>query len=127
MIQFLLIVLTITAVLMVAFLIPFLIETRRTVITLRKAVEEKLNPALDELQINLRSMRNVSDNISEISSDLRKFSRSVSEIGDTVHSVKGVVDAIGSSASVEVLSLKSGVRAALEYLLINSLRKGEKK
>ena len=111
----------------VAFLIPMLLELKRTLISLRITIETSLNPALDELQKNLKTMNSITENVNVVTTDVRQFSRAVSDIGNTISAVNMLIGDVGSSAAVKVISLKTGIAAAAGYLLINLLRKGDKR
>lgn len=108
------------------FLILLLIEAKKTVFSLRKTTEEKLNPALDELQLNLKNLRNISGDINDVTSDVKTLSRSIKDAGHAVHKVTNMVEDVGTTASIRVISVKTGVRVALEYLISNLFKKGEK-
>jgi hypothetical protein len=48
-------------------------------------------------------------------------------MGKTVGAVNAIIGNVGATAADKALSVKAGIRAALEYLLANLLRKGERK
>lgn len=122
----LLIIITSAVCLVAAIMIPLLVEARRTILLLRKTTEEKLNPALEELQYTLRSLRNVSDTVSDITSDVRMLSQSVGDVGKSLGSVNALVQGFSTSAAVKVISLRAGITAALNYFIVNFIKKGEK-
>lgn len=121
-----LVVIGAAAVGVAAFLIPLLVELRQAVISLRKTTEEKLNPALDELQEVLKNVNGITGNVNEVTEDVKRFSRSVGEIGDTVSGINALVGTVGSSATVRAMSLQAGIKAALAYLVTHlmSRKKG---
>jgi uncharacterized protein YoxC len=121
------IILTLSGLAIAIFLVPLLIEAKRTVVSLRRTVEDKLNPALDEMQSSLRSIHNISDNVNDITEDIRRFSGSVSEVGKTIHNISGLAGNIGPSMSIKVLSLRAGIMTAIKFLLTNLMNKGERK
>ena len=122
-----LVVIAVILAVMAAYFIPLLIELKRTVLSLRKTTEENLNPALEELKLTLRSLRTISDNVGDVTEDVKQLSHSVGDIGKTIGAVNVLVGNIGSSAAVKAISLKAGIRAALEYFIANLLQKGERK
>jgi uncharacterized protein YoxC len=68
----------------------------------------------------------MSDNVNDITADVKEVSGSITEVSTRIHAVAGFVDTIGSSASVKALSLKAGITAALTFLVKNLLRKGDR-
>lgn len=121
------IILTLSVLAIAIFLVPLLIEAKRTIISLRRTVEDRLNPALDEMQSSLRSIHNISDNVNDITEDIRRFSGSVSEVGQTIQSISGLAGNIGASMTVRALSMRAGIITAINFLLTNLMNKGERK
>lgn len=107
------------------FLVPMTVELRRTLAALRKTTEENLGPALDEMRASLKSVRNISDGLGEITSDVRVFTRSVSEIGHSVNVINDLARNLGTSMAVKTLSLKAAASAAIGYFVGNLMRKGD--
>ncbi len=112
---------------MVVFLIPVLIELRKTIACFRKTMDEDLKPTLDELQAALKGLRTIADEVEGITSDVRVFSKSIGEVGHMVGSLNGIVEDIGSSMTLRAFSLKAGIGAAMEYLARNLIRKGDER
>jgi uncharacterized protein YoxC len=110
-----------------AFLIPMLLELKRTLVSLRTTIETSLNPALEELQKNLKTMNSITESVNLVTADVRQFSKAVSDIGNTISAVNALIGGAGSSAAVKVISLKTGIAAAAGYLLTNLLRKGDRR
>jgi uncharacterized protein YoxC len=123
----LLAVIAVCLLVQVFFLVPMLVELRKTLIHLSKYMDDGLKPALEELQSAMKSLRGISDDVGGITSDVREFSRSVVEIGHTVSAINGLLETVGSSVSVRAVSLRAGIRAAVEYLAKNLIRKGDGK
>ncbi len=122
------ILLTVIAVSLLAiafYLIPALMELKKALACLRRTLDEGLKPTLEELQLTLKSVRTISDEVGGITADVRVLSKSVGEVGHTVSAINGFVEAVGSSMSVKAISLKAGIRAAIEYLAKNLIRKGD--
>jgi len=109
-----------------AYLIPLLLELRRTVEALRHMVEKNLNPALDELQKNLHTLNNVTGNVEQMTEDVKVFSRAVGDVGRSVSAVNALISVTGASTAIRVMSLKTGVAAAVGFVLTNLLKRGEK-
>jgi uncharacterized protein YoxC len=123
----LLVVIAVCVLAIAFFLIPVLTELQKTLASLRKATDEGLKPALEELQATLKSARVISDDVGGITSDIREVSRSVVEIGHKVSAINGLLETAGSSVTLRAAGLKAGIRAAIEYLVKNLIRKGDRK
>ena len=111
----------------VVYLIPLLLELKKTVISVRNTTERNLNPALEELQLTLKSLRSISDNVNDITGDVKGVADSITEVSTKIFAVNRALDALGSAASVRVMSLKAGIAAASTYLLTNLMKKGDRK
>jgi len=120
------VIVSVFLIVIAVFLVPLLLELKKTVISLRNITENNLKPALDELQLTLKSARCVSDNVNEITADIKEVADSLTGVSTRIHAVTGIIDALSSSASVKALSLKAGMTAGLTYLLTNLLRKGDR-
>jgi uncharacterized protein YoxC len=114
-----------TLLVLVLFIVPMTVELRKTLVLLSKYLDDGLKPALEELEATLKSIRAISDDVGGITSDAREVSQSVVEVGRTISAINGLLANVGLSASVRAVSLRAGVRAALEYLAKNLIRKGD--
>ena len=110
-----------------AYLVPLLLELRRTVEALRHTIETNLNPALDELQKNLRTLNSITGNVEQVSEHVKLFSGAVGDIGRSVSAVNAVISGAGASTAVKLMSLRTGIVAAVGFILTNILRKGDTK
>ncbi len=108
-------------------LILLLVQVLRTVMSLRRMVEGKLDPVLKDLQNVMGNVREMSDSAKEVAEDVREFSSSIREVGKTVQAVNDLAGSVGSSATVRAISLKAGIVAGLQYFLTNLIRKGDGK
>ncbi len=110
-----------------AYLIPLLLELRRTVEALRHTVEKNLNPALDELQRNLHTLNTVTGNVEQVTEDIKIFSKAVGDVGRSVSVVNALVSSTGASAAIRIMSLRTGVAAAVGFVLTNLLKRGDRR
>ena len=109
-----------------------MLELRKTIKALKELVnttENTLKPTVAELQETLKSVRNVADNVTVVSGDMKVLSGALRDIGENVKSVSGdikhltnFVDGVTSSAVVEASGLKAGVKAGMWYFLKNLFR-----
>jgi uncharacterized protein YoxC len=114
----------ITAVFLVlaGFLIPLLLELKKTIVSLRNNTEKNR----EELEFTLKSVRGITDNVNDITEDVKEFVGSVTEVGKKIRAVNMLIDTAGSSASVKAMSLKAGITAAVTFLITNLLKKGDR-
>jgi uncharacterized protein YoxC len=123
----------------VAFIIAVIIfmyvmmELRKTIRALKELVnttENSLKPTVVELQETLKSVRNVAENATAITTDIKVLSGALKDVGENVKRVSrdikhmvDFVDGITSSAAVEASSLKAGAKAGFWFLLKNLSKK----
>ncbi|MEJ2695804.1 MAG: hypothetical protein P8013_04075 [Candidatus Sulfobium sp.] len=122
-----LIVIGVSSLVIDVMLVLLLLQVLRMIISLRKTVEEKVDPVLKDVQGFAGNVREISDNAKGVVEDVREFSASVREVGKTVRAVNDLAGAFGTSTTVRALSLKAGVVAGLQFLLTNLLGKGDGK
>ena len=106
-----------------------MLELRKAIRALKELVnttENSLKPTLAELQETLKSVRNVADNVTAVSGDMKVLSGALRDVGENVKSVSGdikhltnFVDGITSSVVVETSGLKAGVKAGVWYFIKN--------
>ena len=82
-----------------------------------------LKPTLEELQMTLKSVRDMTDNINGVAGDVRELSGSIKDVGEKVRHVSELVDDVTSLTVGRVSGLKAGINAAIEVLLKNLFRK----
>jgi uncharacterized protein YoxC len=106
-----------------------MLELRKAIRALKELVsttENSLKPTVAELQETLKSVRNVADNATVVSGDIKVLSGALRDIGENVKRVSGdvkhlvdFVDGMTSSAVVEASGLKAGVKAGVWYFIKN--------
>jgi len=110
----------------ILFLIPVLLELRRTVRTLNsvlKITEESLAPTLRELRTTLENLDRITGDISTVTDDVRVFSGSLRQVGKDVKELSGMVGLLGGGIGAKMAGLRAGVGAGVSYLAKNLLRK----
>ena len=120
-------VIAVSVLVMAIYVVPLLIELKKTVISLRNTAESKINPALEELQLVLKDMHDISGNVSGVTSDVRAFSASVGDLGRKINVVNELIGSAGASTAIRALSLRTGLKTAIQYLILNFRMKGEGK
>lgn len=106
-----------------------MLELRKAIRALKELVnttENSLKPMVAELQETLKSVRNVANNATVVSGDIKILSGALRDVGENVKGVSGdikhlmdFVDGITSSAVVEASCLKAGVKAGVWCFLKN--------
>lgn len=106
-----------------------MLEFRKAIRALNELVtttENSLKPTVAELQVTLKSIRNVADNVTGVAGDVKILSGALKNVGKSVNHVAGdvehvanVVDKITSSATIEASGLKAGIKAGALVLLKN--------
>jgi len=121
----------ITAAVIVAVIIfvYVMLDLRKTIRALKELVsttENSLKPTVAELQEALKSVRNVANNVTAVSEDMKILSGALRDVGENVKRVSAevehlasFVDGITSSAVVEASGLKAGVKAGFWFFLKN--------
>lgn len=117
---FLLGIIVICVVVITAYLAAVLIELKRTIISLRKTTEERINPTIDDLQNTIK-------NVKDITGDVNKIKEISGAIGRRTGAgaVCEIVHDMFPEVFNKLISLKTGAIAAIGYFLTNLLKKGE--
>lgn len=101
------------------FLIYASVELRKAAISFKaflKNAEERLNPLLDETELAMKSLRKVTDGVGAVTENARNFSVALYEIAENMRALSGIVSDLRGGVSLRVLGVKAGVRAALQVL-----------
>jgi hypothetical protein len=112
-------------VVITGFLISLILELKKTVVCMRNTTEMNLNPALEELQLTLKSIRHVAYNVNVITEDVKGIADSISQVSSKLYAFSGLIDVLGSSVSGRAVGLKAGVTTALTYFITNLFKKGD--
>jgi uncharacterized protein YoxC len=120
---------TVAFIIGVIIFIYVMMELRKTIRALKELVnttENSLKPTVVELQETLKSVRNVAENATAITTDIKVLSGalkdvgvSVKRVGADVEHLVNFVDGITSSAVIEASGLKAGVKAGFWFFLKN--------
>ncbi len=123
---------TAAVIVVVIIFVYVMLDVRKTIRALKELVnttENSLKPTVTELQETLKSIRNVANNVTAVSEDMKILSGALRDVGEDVKRVSGdvkdlvnFVDEMTSSAAAEASGLKAGVKAGFWYFLKN-LRK----
>jgi uncharacterized protein YoxC len=120
-------IITLAAVVLVAYVIYMILNLKRTLASLDRFIETTettLQPALEELQATLKSVRKVTDDVGTLTDDIRHISGSVRNIGETMDQVSYAVKSAADASISETRGLKAGIRAGVSYFLRNVCARG---
>jgi uncharacterized protein YoxC len=112
----------ITLAILSAFLIPAIIEIRKTAIALREFTvnaESELKPVLHELQNTLTELKNLVEVTAARTEELRSFAEALGETGRnlrTINSVVGAVAGMLANTSAWAVGAKAAGKMILESL-----------
>lgn len=120
-------IITLSFVVAVAVFVFVMIELRGAIKALKELIKTtdcSLKPTADELQLTLRSVRNITDNVTTVTEDVKVLSGSVRNLGRNVKQVSDLVDDVTSSTVVRASAIRAGVNAAIEVFLKNLFGRG---
>lgn len=120
----LLLLIVIIFAVLVGFLIPAILELRKTareITSFVKMAETTLKPAVEELNETLKSLRTTLDDVNSVADDVKKFSSAVGDVADNVKELSNMIGEIPGRLS----GIKAAVVAAIEYIVAKFSKKGD--
>ena len=122
------VIVALTLVVLAAFLIPAVIEIRKTASALRDFVtgtDSELKPLLRDLQLTLADLKAITGEASTRTDDVKCFMEALGDAGRnlrTINSVVGSVSGVLASSSMWL----TGARVAGKFIIERISRKGGK-
>jgi uncharacterized protein YoxC len=116
------VLIAITFAILAAFLIPAVIEIRKTAIALREFTvnaENELKPVLHELQNTLTELKGLAGEAAARADEVRSFTEALGETGRnlrTINSVVGTVAGLLANTSAWAVGAKAAGKTILECL-----------
>lgn len=104
----------------VGFIVYASIEMRKAAITFNGFLirtEERMKPVLEEAEQSLKSIRNVSDDMKTVTENVKNFAGEMNEITTNLKVINNIANELKEGASLRVLGIKAGIRAALNVLI----------
>jgi len=104
----------------IGFFVYAALELKRISASLReflKNTEDRMKPVLEETEQTLKSIRKVSDDIGDVTDNVRSFSGSMKEIAINLEALSSITGDLRQGVSLRVLGLKAGIKAATEVLI----------
>ncbi len=121
-----LIILTVAVAVGIGFLVPVLIELRRSakkLTTVLTIAEQSLDPLLRDLDATVQKLDRVTNDIGAVTDDVRAFSASMRRVGRNVGELSGLVSVASFGFGTVLPALKVGIGAGLTFLVRNLFRK----
>jgi len=122
--EILLLLITILLAAIAGFLIPTLLELRKTSRQLNEFIirtEGTLKPVVEQLSDTLKEVKAFSEGANSITDDIKRFSSAVGDAGDRIKKIVEVMDEIPFKAH----GIKAGIGAAFGYLIARFFKKKE--
>jgi uncharacterized protein YoxC len=122
-----LIVLAVAVAVGIGFLVPLLVELRRSAKRLTSVLtisEESLPSLLRDMRITLHHMDRVAGDMEEVTGDVRGVTRSVRQVGTSLALVSGAVSVLGLGFGARAAGMKAGLGAGALYLAKHLFTKG---
>jgi uncharacterized protein YoxC len=119
---------TLAVFVLTGFIIYLILELRKTINSVKlsmESIEKVIIPTVEELQMTLKSVRKITDDVGVVTEEVKGLSGSIREIRENVKCVSEAVSAITKNSVVQVSGVKAGVKAGFEYFIKNLLAKGQ--
>ena len=120
--QILLILIGIAVLVTAGFTIALIVEVRKTICILNKLLkttEECIKPTLEEMQLTLKSLRRVSDDLNDVTADIKTLSGAARDVGRNIRHISNLVESVTLATAIKASGLKAGIKTGLEVLLGN--------
>ena len=109
----------IAVVILVAFILPVIIEIKKTTITLRDFMlhlDNELKPVLSDLQGTLNEAKSL---LSEVSARTEEIKTLTTSLGETGHNLRVINNALGSAVGIitNTSVWAAGARAAIKLIV----------
>jgi len=119
---------TLAVLVLTGFIIYLILELKKTINSVKlsmESIERVIIPTVEELQMTLKSVRKITDDVGVVTEEVKGLSGSIREIRENVQYVSEAVSAITKNSVVQVSGVKAGVKAAFEYFIKNLFAKGQ--
>jgi uncharacterized protein YoxC len=119
---------TLAVFVLTGFIIYLILELKKTINSVKlsmESIEKVIIPTVEELQMTLKSVRKITDDVGVVTEEVKGLSGSIREIRENVQYVSEAVSAITKNSVVQVSGVKAGVKAGFEYFIKNLLAKGQ--
>jgi uncharacterized protein YoxC len=117
---------TLAILVLTGFIVYIILELKKTIVSVKlsmESIEKVLIPTVEELQVTLKSVRKITDDVGVVTEGVKGLSGSIREMSENVKYVSEAVSTITKNSVVEVSGVKAGVKAGFEYFIKNLLTK----
>ncbi len=121
------IIIAIAAVLLVAFLIPALIELRKTlkrVQTFMDTTEKDISTTMVELRATLENLKSITEDVETVTNNVRGITSSLEETVHILEGVKRFLNTVQVETNATIAGLKEGIKTAAAVFVKNIVSKG---
>jgi uncharacterized protein YoxC len=125
-VEIVLIIACVILALLAGFVIPLLIELKRTTAQARtflERTETQLNATLGEMDETLKSVRGITDTVNNVTDDIGTFSSSLAETGESVRDLFVTLSETMDRLSGNLSGIRAGIRAAVDIIATKLLKK----
>ena len=117
---------TLAVLVLTGFIVYLILELKKSIDSVKlsmESIEKVLIPTVEELQMNLKSVRKITDDVGIVTESVKGFADSIREMSENVKQVSEAVSAITRTSVVEVSGVKAGIKAGFEYFIKNLFTK----
>jgi len=125
-VEIVLIIACVILAMLAGFLVPLLIELKRTTAQARQFLERtetQLNATLSEMDDTLKSLRGITDTVNNVTDDIGTLSSSLAEVGVNVRDLFDTVNETVTRLSGNLSGIRAGIRAAVDIIATKLLTK----
>lgn len=123
-------IITAALIILLAFLIPVILQIRKTAKSAEnffKVTRESLTPLLSELKESVERLNRVTGGVEDSIKNVQHLAKAIGEIGTLVDGLNNFVKQTGLSFSVKTASLGVGIKTALSVLAKGLIKKTSNK
>ena len=119
---------TLAVLVLTGFIVYLILELKKSINSMRltlESMEKVLIPTVEELQMNLKSVRKITDDVGIVTESVKGLSGSIREMSENVKQVSEAISTITKTSAVEVSGVKAGIKAGFDYFIKNFFMKGQ--
>ena len=117
---------TLAVLVLTGFIVYIILELKKTIDSVKlsvESIEKVLIPTVEELQVTLKSVRKITDDVGVVTEGVKGLSGSIREMSENVKYVSDAVSTITKNSVVQVSGVRAGIKAGFEYFIKNLLAK----
>jgi uncharacterized protein YoxC len=117
---------TLAVLVLTGFIVYIILELKKTIDSVKlsvESIEKVLIPTVEELQVTLKSVRKITDDVGVVTEGVKGLSGSIREMSENVKYVSDAVSTITKTSVVQASGIRAGIKAGFEYFIKNLLAK----